>query len=74
MGPGNCPICGMALEPLAPSMAEAENPELVSMTRRFWVALILTVPMLLFAVGELMPSFDVRGWIERLAAALGLPT
>ena len=72
-GPGNCPICGMALEPLAPSTAEEENPELVSMTRRFWVALVLTVPMLLFAVGELMPSLDLRGWIERLAAALGLP-
>lgn len=73
VGPGNCPICGMALEPLAPSTAEEENPELVSMTRRFWVALILTLPMLLFAVGELIPSFEVRGWIERLAEALGLP-
>ncbi len=35
-GPGSCPICGMALEPMTPQV-EAENPELESMTRRFWV-------------------------------------
>ena len=45
-GPGSCPICGMALEPMVPSGAEAENPELLDMTRRFWVGLTLSVPLL----------------------------
>lgn len=72
-GPGNCPICGMTLEPVAPGATEEENPELVSMTRRFWIALVLTAPMLLFAVGELAPRFDAREWVERMAAAVGLP-
>src|SRR5678816_4472864 len=43
-GPGNCPICGMALEPLTASLEEEENHELTVMTRRFWVALVLTIP------------------------------
>ena len=38
VGPGNCPICGMALEPLAPAADEGPNPELADMTRRFWMA------------------------------------
>ena len=42
--PGSCPICGMALEPMTPT-AEAENPELRDMTRRFWVSLALSVPL-----------------------------
>src|SRR5512143_2029577 len=46
VGPGNCPICGMALEPVAPTAADTENPELVDMTRRFWVAGGLTLPLL----------------------------
>ena len=45
-GPGTCPICGMALEPEAPSLDDAPNPELVDFTRRTWVAGILTVPLL----------------------------
>jgi Cu+-exporting ATPase len=46
-GPGACPICGMALEPMSPRAAEEEsNPELEDMTRRFWVGLALTVPIL----------------------------
>ncbi|PWB82645.1 MAG: copper-translocating P-type ATPase [Methylocystaceae bacterium] len=43
-GPGNCPICGMALEPVLPSAEAGPDPELVEMTRRFWIALALTVP------------------------------
>jgi len=72
-GPGNCPICGMTLEPVAPAATEEENPELVSMTRRFWIALVLTAPMLLFAIGELAPRFDAREWVERIAVTVGLP-
>jgi len=52
--PGSCPICGMALELRAPTSAEEEaNPELVDMTRRFWVSAALTVPMLLLVMAEM---------------------
>jgi hypothetical protein len=40
-GPGSCPICGMALEPLTVSLDQEENPELKDMTRRFWIAVVL---------------------------------
>jgi len=49
--PGTCPICGMALEPRTPLLGE-DNPELRGMTRRFWVALALTIPLLLLAMGD----------------------
>jgi P-type Cu+ transporter len=50
--PGSCPICGMALEPMIPAAeGEAENPELRDMTRRFWVAAALSVPLLAIAMG-----------------------
>src|SRR6266478_5750529 len=45
-GPGSCPICGMALEPMMPTGEDAENPELRDMTRRFWVCLGLSAPLL----------------------------
>jgi len=45
-GPGTCPICGMALEPEEPSLDDKPNPELVDFTRRTWVAVTLTVPLL----------------------------
>jgi P-type Cu+ transporter len=54
-GPGSCPICGMALEPLDAAAAE-ENPELADMTRRFWVSLVLTAPLLVIAMAELLPG------------------
>ena len=44
-GPGQCPICGMALEPLEPTAEEGPNPELIDMNRRFWVSLAFTVPV-----------------------------
>src|SRR5690348_12254368 len=43
LGPGHCPICGMALEPEQVSAQSASNPELVDMTHRFWIGLLLTV-------------------------------
>ena len=49
--PGLCPICGMALEPMTPA-AEGENPELRDMTRRFWISLALSVPLLAMVMGE----------------------
>jgi Cu+-exporting ATPase len=54
-GPGSCPICGMALEPRTVDVEEEEeNPELKDMTRRFWVAVALTIPVLILAMGDLV--------------------
>jgi Cu+-exporting ATPase len=54
--PGSCPICGMALEPTTVTLEEEENPELVSMTRRFWVSVALTVPLLIVAMADMFPG------------------
>jgi Cu+-exporting ATPase len=72
--PGSCPKCGMALEPRTVYAEEEENPELVSMRRRFWVCLVLTVPLIVIAMGGLVPAFKdfleslapspVWGWVE----------
>ncbi len=51
--PGSCPICGMALEPRTVTAAIEENPELRDMTRRFWVSVALTVPLLTVAMGSM---------------------
>ena len=48
--PGSCPICGMALEPMVPSLDEGENPELIDMRRRFRVCLVLTAPVFISAM------------------------
>jgi Cu+-exporting ATPase len=56
--PGSCPICGMALEPLAPTAEEGENAALVDMTRRFWIAVALTAPLLWTMLGEVLPAID----------------
>ncbi len=50
-GPGTCPICGMALEPRVATQREEANPELVDMTRRFWVGFILTLPVVALEMG-----------------------
>ncbi|MEA2915664.1 MAG: P-type Cu+ transporter, partial [Bradyrhizobium sp.] len=50
-GPGNCPICGMALEPEIASLDTPPNPELVDMTRRFWIGLALAVPPVVLEMG-----------------------
>ena len=52
--PGSCPICGMALEPMVASLDEGENPELVDMRRRFWISLVLTIPVFVSAMGMSM--------------------
>src|SRR5690349_11779873 len=46
VGPGFCPICGMALEPLVTTAEAAPNPELADMTRRFWIGLVLSLPVI----------------------------
>jgi Cu+-exporting ATPase len=54
--PGSCPICGMALEPRVPTAGPEDNHELRDMTRRFVISAILTVPLLVLAMGELVPA------------------
>ena len=56
-GPGSCPICGMALEPLEPTAEETANPELIDMSRRFWVSVAFSFPLLVLAMGT-----DLLGW------------
>jgi len=51
VGPGSCPICGMALEPVMVGSEAASNPELVDMTRRFWIGLTLTLPVTALQMG-----------------------
>lgn len=64
--PGPCPKCGMALEPESASLQEGPNPELVDMKRRFWISLVLTLPVLLLAMGEMIWGSAVPGgiWIQ----------
>ena len=72
--PGACPICGMALEPLAPSAEVGESAELTDMRRRFWIALALAVPVVALAMGVYVPAWAptidrlvpraVSGWIQ----------
>ena len=52
--PGSCPICGMALEPRTVTAIEEDNPELRDMTRRFWISLALTVPLLGIAMADMV--------------------
>jgi P-type Cu+ transporter len=68
--PGDCPICGMTLEPVAPvAGAEPENPELTSMTRRFWVSVVLSAPLLAATMGAHLPGH----LLEVMAGARWLP-
>jgi len=71
--PGACPICGMALEPLTPAAEEGRNVELESMTRRFWVALVLSVPLLVMTMGRMILPFDLDAALTHLFAAWALP-
>jgi P-type Cu+ transporter len=73
--PGSCPICGMALEPRVITLAD-DNTELKDMTRRFWVSLVLTLPVLVLAMSEMIPgqplqhslSMKVINWIQFVLA------
>ena len=72
--PGSCPICGMALEPRLIAATEEVNPELVDMTRRFWIGVVLTAPLVFLAMSEMVPglrgllSARIRTWLELLLA------
>jgi P-type Cu+ transporter len=71
--PGSCPICGMALEPRTVGVGEGPDPELVDMTRRFWIGLVLTLPLLAFVMGDMLPGQPLRHLIPgRFSAWLQL--
>ena len=75
-GPGTCPKCGMALEPVEEGGETDENPELADMRQRFWVSLTLTFPVFVIAMGDMIPGnplarlvpASVQVWIELLLA------
>lgn len=75
--PGDCPICGMALEPMGvPTGEEGPNPELVDFRRRFWIGVVLTLPLLLLSMGPFVGLGFMRdaigegiaGWAELVLA------
>src|ERR1700730_10181257 len=74
--PGSCPICGMALERRDAIAEQDENPELADMTRRFWISVALTIPILALAVSDMIPGQPLQnilspravGWIELILA------
>ncbi len=75
-GSGSCPICGMALEPRTVSLEEEKNPELIDMTRRFKVSIVLTIPLVYIAMGGYIPAIsperfipaEMLKWLELLLA------
>jgi Cu+-exporting ATPase len=72
--PGSCPICGMALEPMMPTLDAGPDPELVDMTRRFWMSVAFAAPLLVLVMGEMvgvtLVGSRTRVWLE---LALALP-
>ncbi|HEY9346442.1 MAG TPA: heavy metal-binding domain-containing protein, partial [Inquilinus sp.] len=58
-GPGNCPICGMALEPEQVTAEAGPNPELADMRRRFWIGLVLTIPIVVLEMGGHLLGLDI---------------
>ena len=75
-GPGSCPICGMALEPRTVTLEEGPNPELVDMSRRFWIGAALGLPVFIIAMGDMLPgkplhhllSMTAMNWVQLLLA------
>ncbi|MCX6616747.1 MAG: heavy metal translocating P-type ATPase [Acidobacteria bacterium] len=69
-GPGACPKCGMALEPLTAAIEEEKNPELTGMQRHFWISLALSIPILLLAMSDMLPGVGhivpggLMNWVE----------
>ncbi len=70
VGPGSCPICGMALEPATITADSGPNPELADMSRRFWIGLVLAVPVFVLEMGGHVPglmglvSSHTSHWIQ----------
>ena len=72
--PGNCPICGMALEPMDPAAEEGPNPELIDMSRRFWVSLALTVPVAALVMASEIFRIDLMPMRTSMWVQLALTT
>jgi len=70
--PGSCPICGMALEPRTVTGTQEENPELRDMTRRFWIGVVLTAPLLAIAMGSML-SYHVNIDLDLNGFKINLP-
>jgi Cu+-exporting ATPase len=74
--PGNCPICGMTLEPRTVSASDGPSPELIDMTRRFWISVALALPLILVEMSDMIPgqplaramAASTRTWIELVLA------
>jgi len=86
IGPGTCPLCGMALEPMVAGLDDGPNPELVDFTKRLKIGLGLTIPLFIIAMGEMVPGLGIAevlppalsGWIQFVLATpvvgwVGLP-
>jgi Cu+-exporting ATPase len=75
IGPGSCPICGMALEPEQISLDDAPDPELIDMTRRFWIALVLTLPVFTIEMGGHLGLMHLvpPGWSNWISFVLATP-
>jgi Cu+-exporting ATPase len=75
VGPGSCPICGMALEPEQISLDDAPDPELIDMTRRFWIALALTLPVFAIEMGSHLGLMNLVPpmWSNWISFALSTP-
>src|SRR4029079_477745 len=70
-GPGTCPKCGMALEPMTPRTGD-DDPELRDMTRRFVAAAALTLPVFVLAMGPIIPGVRYPHWLTEATDWVGL--
>ncbi|CAD7055973.1 copper-translocating P-type ATPase [Pseudorhizobium halotolerans] len=74
IGPGNCPICGMALEPEVATLETGPSPELVDMSRRFWIGLVLSIPVLALEMGGHLTNLHMllgpqtSNWLQMVLA------
>ena len=74
VGPGSCPICGMALEPVTVTAETGPNPELVDMTRRFWIGVVLAVPVVALEMGghltnlHMLLGQQLSNWLQLVLA------
>ncbi|WP_425249093.1 heavy metal translocating P-type ATPase [Bradyrhizobium brasilense] len=75
VGPGSCPICGMALEPEQVSLDDGPDPELIDMTRRFWIGLVLTVPVFVLEMGSHLGLMQLvpQHWSNWVSLVLATP-
>lgn len=78
VGPGACPLCGMALEPMAPTLDDGENPELLDFSRRFNLSLLFVVPLFIISMSEMIPGYELyklfpKGYFNWIQMGLATP-